>query len=301
MIQSQLSIIVLNYHGYKDTVECLKSLQADTVVVVNVSDKGEKNEEGLRLKKMFPTIEVIESPNLGFSGGNNVGARYAIANYNPKYLLFLNNDTRVHKDAVSELIQASERNSDALALYSPKIYFESGYEYHHESYTDHERGKVIWYAGGLEDKKDVFGWHRGVDEVDFGQFDEEISTDFATGCCMLMTTESYKKVGPWNEKYFLYFEDLDYSRRLLKKKGKVIYVPTATVWHKNAGSTGGSGSTTHHYYQTRNRLYYGLQYGSLNTKIALVKHYIHESKTNTHFKKALWDALLGRMGKTAHV
>lgn len=298
--QSLVSVIILNYHSTQDTVDCLTSLGKQHIVVINISNKHEKSNEGEKLRARFPYIDVVESKNLGFSGGNNVGARYALEHHNPKYLLFLNNDTRVSDNAIQELIQVSEKNLDCLAVYSPKIYFEVGCEYHHEAYKESERGHVLWYAGGLEDKKDVYGWHRGVDELDLGQFDQQESTQFATGCCMFMTTDTFKKVGRWDEKYFLYFEDMDYSRRVLKRDGKVIYVPSAKVWHKNAGSSGGSGSGVHQYYQTRNRIYYGMKFGSLKTKIALVKHSLHANKSSDQqIKRASIDGLIGRMGMCA--
>lgn len=299
--QSKVSVIILNYHGIDDTLECLKSLGKHRVVVVNILDKDEKNDEGEQIHAKYPSVDVVESLNRGFSAGNNVGARYALLHHHTQYLVFLNNDTRVDKNAIALLISASEQDKNALAVYSPKIYFESGFEYHHDSYTKEERGRVLWYAGGLGDKKDVYGWHRGVDEVDLGQFDQVEPTQFATGCCMLLSVESYKKVGPWDEKYFLYLEDMDYSRRVLRKKGKVVYVPQAVVWHKNAGSSGGSGSEVQQYYQTRNRMYYGLRYGSMSTKIALVKQAIHaNSKVTQNIRYAYLDGCIGRMGKRLH-
>ena len=70
------------------------------------------------------------------------------------------------------------------------------------------------------------------------------------------------------------------------------------MWHKNAGSSGGSGSDLHRYYQTRNRLYYGFTYGSLSTKISLVKYIFHEyKKSDQNIKKAFFDAIFGKMGK----
>lgn len=299
--QAIVSIIILNYHGIQDTLECLKSIDKHKVVVVNMGDKDEKNNEGEQIRAKYPSVDVIESLNKGFSAGNNVGARFALKNHNAQYLVFLNNDTRVDKNAIDALVSANKLDANALAVYSPKIYFESGYEYHRDSYTKEERGRILWYAGGLEDKKDVYGWHKGVDEVDLGQFDQLEQTHFATGCCMLISTESYKKVGAWDEKYFLYFEDMDYSRRVLRKKGKVVYVPQAVVWHKNASSSGGSGSDVQLYYQTRNRMYYGFKYGTMSTKIALVKQAFHANNKTAHIiRRAYLDGCIGRMGKRFH-
>jgi len=300
-----VSVIILNYRGLEDTIACVQSLLASEdavnlkIVVMNAdNDSAERSKSTKALHNQFPKIDILERENIGFSGGNNEGAVFALQHHNPDYLLFLNNDTLVDPLAIRELVTFAQGHHDELAAYAPKMYFESGYEFHKNAYTSVERGKVFWYAGGLVDRKNVYAWHRGVDEVDLGQFDRAQETGFVTGCCMLVSRQTYQKIGGWNTKYFLYLEDLDYSERLRRRKGKLWYVPQAKIWHKNAGSTGGSGSQQHVYYQTRNRLYFGLKYAGLRTKIALVKETLLRLKKSTHIEKiGLIDALFGKMGK----
>ena len=184
-----------------------------------------------------------------------------------------------------------------LAAYAPKIYFESDTSFTRMPITlpSMERFLVCWRACG---SKNMYAWHRGVDEVDFGQFDRAQETGFVTGCCMLVSRQTYQKIGGWNTKYFLYLEDLDYSERLRGRKGKLWYVPQAKIWHKNAGSSGGSGSQQQVYYQTRNRLYFGLKYAGMRTKVALVKEVFTKLKHGTHYEKmGLIDTLFYKMGK----
>jgi GT2 family glycosyltransferase len=194
------------------------------------------------------------------------------------------------------LLAFASTKNDSLAAFAPKIYFESCHEFHADAYTAEERGRVLWYAGGLIDRKNMYAWHRGVDEVDEGQFDTPSETAFLTGCCLMISREAFQHVGGWDEKYFLYLEDLEYSQRIKKHGGKLWYVPTATMWHKNAGSNGGSGSDTQIYYQTRNRLYFGLRYAPLRTKLALVNESVKKIIKNTQIEKeALIDAFIGKM------
>lgn len=300
-----VSVIILNYHGLENTIMCVQSLQvtqdaADLkIVVVNADDdSAERSKSTKVLQDQFPKIDVLERKNLGFSGGNNEGAAYTLHYHNPDYLLFLNNDTMVDPSAIHELVSFAQNHDGELAAYAPKIYFESGYEFHKNAYTPSEHGKVFWYAGGLVDRKNVYAWHRGVDEIDLDQFDRAQETGFVTGCCMLIPCQTYQKVGGWNTKYFLYLEDLDYSERLRRRKGKLWYVPQAKIWHKNAGSSGGSGSQQQVYYQTRNRLYFGLKYAGMRTKVALVKEVFTKLKHGTHLEKiGLIDALFCKMGR----
>jgi len=297
-----VAVVVLNYKGEKDTLVCLESLRdLDTssstveVVLVQVADDQPIND--LNFLHAFPKLHIVHTKNLGYSGGNNLGVRYALKHLHAEYLMLLNNDTRVASDLITQLLKGAQSHPYELAVFCPKIYFEKGREFHADSYSSEETGHVIWYAGGIVDTANVYARHKGVDEVDHGQFNSAVETDFGTGCCLFLSAETWKQVGELDSKYFLYLEDLDYSLRLKKKGGKIVFLPQAKVWHMNAGSSGGSGSTTHVYYQTRNRLYLGLKYSKLNTKLALmketVKKLLHGTKTE---KEGLMDFLLFHMG-----
>jgi GT2 family glycosyltransferase len=88
---------------------------------------------------------------------------------------------------------------------------------------------------------------------------------------MAVKKEVFEKVGFLNEKYFLYYEDNEYSQRVKRTGYKVVYTPKAVLWHKNAGSAGGSGSNLQDYYITRNRLLFGLAYAPLKARLALLR------------------------------
>ena len=271
----KIYIVILNYNGEKDTKECLDSLltinkkgfSVNTLLVDNNSDKKisieEKDYKDLNL-------EIINnSKNLGFSGGNNVGIRKALKG-GADYVLLLNNDTLVEQDFLLKLFSFSEENKK-VGIAVPKIYFAKGYEFHKDRYKKEDLGKVIWYAGGIIDWRNIIGHHIGVDEVDNGRDDNVSETDFASGCCMIIRKEVFEKIGFLDERYFLYYEDSDYSIRAKKAGFNIYFVPTAVIWHKNAGSTGGSGSDLQDYYITRNRLLFGLQYGPIKSKTALLR------------------------------
>ncbi len=113
-----------------------------------------------------------------------------------------------------------------------------------------------------------------MDEVDTGKYDKFEETDFVNGALMCFDKKVIDTIGFWDEKYFLYFEDADFCVRAKRAGIKLYYDPTIVVWHKNAQSTGGSGSLIHQNYQTKNRLRFGLKYAPLRTKIHLLKNYL---------------------------
>ena len=220
-----------------------------------------------QIKKHFPEIILIENKkNLGFAEGNNAGIRYAMEK-GADYIMILNNDTVADKNLINVFMKKINQNS----ILSPKIYFYPGKEYHHDRYEEKEKGKVIWYAGGIIDWKNVLCSHRGVDEVDSGQYDKTEETEFISGCCMFIPVEVFKKIGLLDARYFAYLEDVDFCERAKAAGIKLIYEPKAIVWHKNAGSFGGVGTLRQDYLFTRNRLLFGYRYAPWRTKFALFR------------------------------
>lgn len=295
-------IILIYYKGKKDTIECLNSItkidhqgfDLNTVLVDNNPEERIKINE-----KDFNSIKlnvVKSSKNSGFSGGNNIGIKEALEN-KADYVLLLNNDTIVKDDFLTKLINFAESKKDA-GIIAPKIYFAKGYEFHKSRYKEKELGKVIWYAGGVMDWENVIGHHKGVDDVDAGQFNEKEETEFASGCCMLIKNEVFEKVGLLDEKYFLYYEDSDFSVKAKKNDFKIYFQPESIIWHKNAGSTGGSGSGIQDYYITRNRLLFGNRYAPMRSKIALNREGISLIFSGRKMqKKGAKDYFLRRFGK----
>ncbi|MBP9699653.1 glycosyltransferase family 2 protein [Candidatus Woesebacteria bacterium] len=333
-----VAIILINYNSTRLTKKCVKSLfstkeDQDTYHVViwdNASKQAPTPED-------FPDCKLVLSPtNDGFAKGNNLAVKTALKTQNPDYLLILNNDTRVTKGMIRQLITTYQSASD-IGIVLPKIYFEKGYEFHQKDYDHSKLGKILWFAGGGIDWRNAILFHKGADEVDRGQFDLDTSSHvlqqhkdslgqkierllfedtvlpepiggqatkatsydshFATGCCFLITPALWKKLQGFDEKYFMYYEDADFSLRLKKLRKRIVFEPQSSLYHLNAGSSGGSGSTLHLYYQTRNRLRFGLKYASLKTKLLLLLEARRQFSQGTEaVKLGILHALEGRWG-----
>jgi len=289
----KIVLLVLNYNGIKDSLECIESLKnlktkkftVSTVVVDNASTDGSQE----KLRKISGIKLLENKKNLGYSGGNNVGIKYAI-NSGADYVCILNNDVKVDKNLLVNFLKST--NTDIV---SPKIYFYPGQEFHKSRYKKQDIGKVFWYAGGYIDWDNIIGSHRGVDEVDSGQFDSETLIGYATGACIFANVEVFKKVGLFDEKYFLYLEDMDFSIRAKKAGYKITYQPSAIVWHKNASSSGGSGSQLQDYYISRNRLLFAFKYAKIKTKLALLKQISNQYRDPVK-RQALLDFLSLKFG-----
>lgn len=298
---TKIFLIILNYNGGKFILTCLESLRIirseNFDLSVLVIDNASMDNSVSLIRKKYPKINIIKNrENLGFAEGNNVGIRYALNN-GADLVILLNNDTIASTDFIKGLTEIFHKDKK-IGIASPKIYFAPGREYHPLRYKLHEQGKVIWYAGGKMDWDNILPRHRGVDEVDNGQYQDIIETDFATGCAMAVKREVFKKIGFLDKKYFLYFEDTDFCQRAKLKGFRCVYSPLSYLWHANAAVTGGSGSNLHRYYQTRNRYLFGFSYGSWRTRFALIREIFRNifSKEEV-IRKATGDFIFGKFGK----
>lgn len=285
------AIVVIDYGNSKLTQNLLASF-------------GEINEKsgveliilGIQPRNFRQKVTWIHlDQNVGFAAANNLGIKLAMKN-GAKNVVLLNNDTLVSRDFLTPLLKQLENSQ--VGLVSPKIYFAKGHEYHQHDYRPAEKGKVIWYGGGVIDWNNVNAYHWGINEVDHGQFCSAEETDFATGCCLAFRSELIERVGLMKESYFLYWEDVEWSVRTKKSRYSIIFEPKSIIWHVNAGSTGGPGSDLQRYYQTRNRLVFGLRYAPLKVRLALIKASLSDYRGGKRVvKQALIDGFLGRMGE----
>jgi GT2 family glycosyltransferase len=297
----KIAIVTVNYNTAEDTSALLESLEqcsiTDSTFNIIIVDNASTALYKLPEKYQQKDITLIRSEiNTGFAGGYNRGIREALQR-GADYVLIINNDTIVHSTMLKELVSALE-SDQKIGVTTPKIYFAKGHEFHKEKYAKDELGRVLWYAGGHTDWANVMSIHRGMDEVDHGQYDTIEETDFASGCCMLFKKEVFEKVGIFDERYFLYYEDADINERIKKAGYKIFYVPTATLTHVNASSTGGCGNVLHDYFLSRNKMLFGMTYAPIRTKIALIRESIRLLVAGRPFqKRGIRDYYLRRLGK----
>jgi len=232
-------VILVNWNRPQDTLKCIRSLELSdypsfTTVVV---DNGSADNSIALLKQVARIVLIEAGNNLGFTGGNNLGIKYALEK-NTDFVLLLNNDTLIASDALSKMVAVAESDKN-IGIVTPKILF-------------HPRHDLIWAAGTK-----YYGWCMtsrltGYKEKDIGQHNRERDIAWATGCAMLIKKEVLNNIGLLNDKIFAVGEDLDYGMRAIKHGDQIRYVPGAVVWHKESASSGGHDAPQYVYYQTRN-------------------------------------------------
>ena len=245
-----VTAVVINWNGTRVIQACLESLLASTYerLTVMVVDNASDDDSVRLITEGYPTVRIEDTGrNLGYAGGANHGLRAARAS-GADYILLMNNDVEIAPDAVSELVRAAVERTDAMLL-GPKIYY-------------FDEPDVIWSAGGA-----VSFWtghirHLGIRERDRGQYDDSREVDYLTGCAILLPTQTLETVGELDETYYMYNEDTDWSTRVTRSGGKVVYVPSARLWHKVSSSSGGGLTGYKIYHRIRSTLTYFRRYAA---------------------------------------
>lgn len=237
---SKIAIILLNWNGKKDTLECLASLEKvdypnfQTIVV----DNGSSDDSVTAIRAAHPSVPILETrANLGFAGGNNVGIEWALRHH-AEWVLLLNNDTTVDPPLLKAFIQAAASQPKAKIL-GAKIL-----RYHQPTLIDH--------LGGY--------WNPHLAEFvspESGQPDHPYlnmqRVDYVCGAALLMHRSVPETIGLLETNFFLFWEETDFCFRARRAGFEVWTAPEAKIWHKVSSSfTGGKPHT--HYFWWRSRL-----------------------------------------------
>ncbi len=243
-INPSVWIIIVNWNGLADTIECLESLAHVTysnyeVVVV---DNGSKDNQAASIKSKFPKIHIIKNAiNTGFVVANNQGIEYGIQ-HGAEYVMLLNNDTVVDPEFIEPLVNQMEQDA-TIGASSPKIlYYKSS---------------KIWSMGGTISIPTGISIMIGK-RKESNMYMNTIQPDFLTGCAFLVSAKVVKEIGMLDPIYFAYYEDVDWSYRIRKAGYKIITFPQSVIYHKKSASAGIIGSDkispVQAYYISRNAL-----------------------------------------------
>lgn len=275
-----VAVIILNYKVRDLTLKCITSVQNSDQKDFKIYVVDNNSEDGLEseVKKIQDVHFIQTGTNLGYTGGNNSGIKRALKD-GAEFIFILNPDTTIDPNCIPESLKVV--SNPEVGIVGPKILFGDK--------------KTIWYAGGVLDKLNVIGSHRGLDQIDQGQYDTEEETDYVSGAAMFVKKEVFDTIGLFDERYFLYYEDSDFCFRAKKAEFKIMYVPKAVVYHQNAQSTG-LGSPLQDYYISRNRMLLASKFLPFRTRLALIRQALTNLSVYSR-RKALFDFLTGRFGK----
>ena len=238
----RVAIILLNYNGANDTIECIESIKQSIyknyeIIVVDNCSTDDSIAALEEYSKKTPFTLLKSKTNNGFSAGNNIGIKEAKKG-KFDYVLLLNNDTLVTENFLVALLDAYKTVDRSSVLTGSILYA-------------YEREK-IWFAGGHCSEWTARPKHLRINEP-ISSIPENIERiNFISGCEVLIPIAVIEKIGLMDEDYFLYSEDIDYSMRIAKNGIPMYYVPKSVIYHKVSSSTSKI-SRMVSYYSVRNR------------------------------------------------
>lgn len=235
----RVSVVIVNYRGAEDTITCARSLAAldwpaeDLEVVIVENDSGDGS--GERLREALPEATIIDSgANLGFAGGCNLGVREATG----EYVAFLNNDARADEQWVRAAVEAMNGDSSIGAVASKVLDWDG-------KLVDFVDGSLTWFG---------MGYKREATWPDSPKYDEPKDVLFGTGAAMFVRRDLFLAVGGFDERFFMFYEDVDLGWRLNLLGWRVRYVPTSLAFHKHHVTMKKFGPFRENYLLERNAL-----------------------------------------------
>lgn len=224
----KLSIIVVNYNTKLLTSNCLRSIDrhpfSEKFEVILV-DNGSSDESVDYFKSYKPRNYrfrfIANNNNLGFSRANNIG----IAQSRGNYILLLNSDTIVHKNSLDGLVDFALHHTEAGVI-APRLLNKDG----------SLQASVFRLPTLVRTIEAYWLGHQGILDKYYPENDEPCSVEAVVGAAMLITPQARSKVGILDERYFMYYEDLEYCRRVLKAGLKIYYIPSVKITHLHGKS-----------------------------------------------------------------
>lgn len=213
-MSSRVAVVIVNYESGSDTAAALRSLlwssrRPEVFVVV---DNASQDDSLAQAEQACPGLLVIRNTeNVGFAKAANQGMALAQSQAVTHIWLF-NPDARAHQETLTSLVAATERYPKALL--SPLIFDTKG---------------AIWFAGGKISWARMRAVHR---KTVTGQ-----SQDFLTGCALFLPVAALEIVGGFDEAFFLYYEDADYSLRARQRGYELRVIAEARVDHAEISQT----------------------------------------------------------------
>lgn len=235
-----LSIIIISFNTKKLTTECVGSIIKSKPKVsyeIIVADNGSTDGSVAVLKKL--KLKLIENKdNVGFAKANNQGIRVARG----KYIMLLNSDTKVRKDSIDGLYNFAFSHAGA-GVVGPRLVNADG----------SVQGSVFRLPTIFRALRQYFLGQKGLLDKYAPKGDIPVVVEAIVMAAFLITPSAIQKVGSLDERYFMYFEDLDYCRKVNKSGLKIYYLPQTEVIHYH----GGSGGKTD-YLVTSSKIYHGV-------------------------------------------
>ena len=226
MCNPLVSIVILTWNQKELVLECLESFLKSSYPHVHyiIVDNASTDDTAQVIRATYPDIELIVSPtNVGIAGGYNLGINAALASSAP-YVLVTNNDVLVAPDMLANLVHLMEKEQN-VGIVMPKIF---------HYYGDQSR---LWCTGARWRRFPPSVKMMGTNSKDSQRWSKVQVLDYAPSCTLMIRAQALTKVGGFDEKFFFYNDDWDFSLRVRQAGYTILFHPNAILWHRVSAST----------------------------------------------------------------
>ncbi|WP_431837339.1 glycosyltransferase [Cellulomonas sp. Y8] len=234
-----VSVVLVNYRGADDTIACLRAFDdvdwpADRLELIVVdNDSGDGSAE--RIAREVPRAIVVEAgSNTGFAGGCNLGVAHARG----EHVAFINNDARPDRGWVRGAVEVLDAEPDVASVASKVLDWDG-------NLVDYVDGSLTWFG---------MGYKREVEKPDSPAYDAAKDVLFGTGAAMFVRASVYREIGGFDERFFMFYEDVDLGWRINLLGHRVRYVPTSVAYHRHHVTMKKFGNFRESYLLERNAL-----------------------------------------------
>lgn len=224
----RVAVVILNYNGRKFLEEFLPDVIANTnaeLADIVVADNASTDDSVVFMREHFPAIRLIEN---GFNGGFSTGYNLALQQIDAEYYVLLNSDIEVTPQWIEPIVAMMDADA-SIAACQPKIL----------SYYEREKFEYAGAAGGFIDRYG-YPFCRGRVfqhlEEDRGQYDDICEVFWATGACMFVRADLYRKHGGLDDSFFAHMEEIDFCWRMKNLGYKIYCCPESKVYHIGGGT-----------------------------------------------------------------
>jgi GT2 family glycosyltransferase len=282
--------VVLNYNGAEDTRECIYSLQQSSYPNLKIVQVDNASTDGSAefLARTFPDLPLIRQPtNGGYAAGNNAGIRYALEN-KADYILIVNHDVIVEPGFLEPMVSMMQREPD-IGVVNPKLFYQSNPNEIFSAVSEFS----YWRCTGRNIGSNKTACQSPTLECDVSNI---------CGAALLVRRRVFEVVGLFDERFFMYFEDVEFSRRV-REQFRLAYTARSVGYHKSGGGKGWRNYTELYlFYHTRNRFLvfndaswfykiYVTLFTTVNSvakSILILHNASHDQEKTRNQLKALW-------------
>ncbi|HYC21216.1 MAG TPA: glycosyltransferase family 2 protein [Candidatus Bathyarchaeia archaeon] len=255
---ARVAVVVLDWNGGEETLACIDSVRAsdypalDVWLVDNASrapvvDEARRRHPGLRT--------IVNSRNLGYSGGNNAGIRAALE-AGAEFVLVLNNDAQLRPETIGELVRVGQGDTSVAAVGAKVLRADDP--------------RRLWLAYGEINYRQSLVALIGADALDGPEYAAARDVAWVSGCAIFLSRAALERVGLFDEDFFAYHEEVDWCATARERGFRIVFAPRAIVYHRGAASSGGTRYVSRRQYLTaRNMIGFARKHASAGQRLKL--------------------------------